>query len=70
MAHLASQDEATIDAMLARFMSGSVELNPYHPRATGLVRAIAAEVGVEIPAKFIPSAPTPEEEPATATAAA
>lgn len=54
---LAAQDEATIDAMLARFLSRSVGATSYSKCSTGLSRAIAAAVGLEIPAKFHPPVP-------------
>ena len=55
---LLALDEATIDAMLARLMATRLALDPWSsPRS--LHRAIAAEIGVEIPAFLLP-APEPE----------
>ena len=52
---LAAQDEATIDAMLGRFMSCALVLPRYRPQTGGLHRAIAAAIGFEVPRQLNPA---------------
>lgn len=50
---LLAQDDATIESMLGRFMSAAVRLYA-HSQTGGMQRAIAAAIGVELPARLIP----------------
>lgn len=61
---LAAQDEATIDAMVARFLARSVQFSPWRPRATGLHRALAGTFGIVLPPLVMPVAETDETDAA------
>jgi ParB/RepB/Spo0J family partition protein len=50
---LRALDDAAIDGLISRFMSEVLHV-PAFGKADGLHRAIAAELGVEIPARFVP----------------
>lgn len=61
-AKLRMMDETSIDGLLSRLMSAQIHVGAY-ANADGLTRAVAAELGVEIPAHLIPE---PEDEEASA----
>ena len=64
---LAGLPEPTIDAMLGRFMSSALGIFRYRPCTGGLHRAIAAAMGIEVPATLIPELEPSEMDDGSAT---